>query len=430
MIFVQTDLLRVLRYMMKKRILATIIIMTALILAGCSGGDDKPDIKAVTPTAMPDITGDVSDQTGNNNRNDIGQNSDKDRKPSGDEHGSASGNVTENGHGDDGKLSGDGSNSGTDDGNGSKGTGENGKSTDDGVSDNKSDNGSGAGQNDNNGQSDSDGSNGDNGQGNGDGSNDDNGQNDDSGRNGDDGKSGKTDDDQNMGNSTEDDNGDADAEKLSEEDRLIVEGYWADSFLAWLPIFEYGKYEDFFSDETHDSIVFTNISINSAKDYIGKLRESGFEADPGFVDDDGIAVEDEPEGSFTYKVSNEDDWKVALRYDHDSSTFTISSGYEEEPEEDVYARLLVETPIGLLPAFDMGSVNSTTVEGDMYYAVFTGVDESCSKYVKKLKKAGFVIDPDEGDSDGIIWYNAENEDGFACEFIYTDGFARIGCGTR
>ena len=139
-------------------------------------------------------------------------------------------------------------------------------------------------------------------------------------------------------------------------------------------------------------------------------------------------MESLPHGSFLYSASNEDGWRVSLVYDYDKDYYTIGSGYDIPEEQDIYAQLREETLLGLIPEFEYGIFDSSSQDHDMYYVVFSDVDEECAAYIEELKNAGFINDADEGSSDGIIWYNAYDEEDHYCDFIYTDGFVRLGCG--
>ena len=213
---------------------------------------------------------------------------------------------------------------------------------------------------------------------------------------------------------------------LGDEEQKTVGEYWNNSFLVWLPLFDHGSFNSFYSDETHDYLVFEGINIDMAVDYIRTLNESGFTEDVTCTDGDGEPVEGLPGRSFTYSACNGDGWRVRLIYDYNRDYYTICSGYDPESDTDKYADLMENTPIGLLPEFRYGVLDSSGIDKNMYYAVFSDTEIECSAYTEQLKEAGFVFETDEGDSDGIIWFNGYDEAGNYCDFVYTDGFVRLG----
>ena len=225
-----------------------------------------------------------------------------------------------------------------------------------------------------------------------------------------------------------DDPDDSEDGHSTEEQLAVITEYWNNSFLVWLPLYDYGQFAEFSSDETHDYITFEGINIDMASIYVETLRENGFTIDAECFDAEGNELDELPHGSFQYLVSNEDGWRAGLVYDYDQDRYTISSGYDVPEDPDMYGSLREETPLRYIPEFAYGTFDSSMQDQDMYYAVFSDVDEECAAYIEELKNAGFTEEADEGASDGIIWYNAYDKDGRYCDFIYTDGFVRLGCG--
>ncbi|MBP5331939.1 MAG: hypothetical protein J6Y89_08825, partial [Lachnospiraceae bacterium] len=178
-------------------------------------------------------------------------------------------------------------------------------------------------------------------------------------------------------------------------------------------------------------ITLENISEKDVKSYIKKLTKNGFTIDQTYLSGDGSIISDPEDiaSAYEYHACNEDGWAAGLSYDPDTAILVVSSGYDIAEDNDAYDMLRAETPLGLLPEFSYGSFDSSKQDGGMYYAVFSNVTGDYADYAGALKEAGFNLDIDEGDSDGILWYYAYNEDGYFCEFNYTDGMARIGCGT-
>ncbi len=213
-----------------------------------------------------------------------------------------------------------------------------------------------------------------------------------------------------------------------EKDAETIREYWNDSFLIWLPLFDKGSFESFSSDETHDFIKLSGIKADSVKKYIEKLTGNGFDINRTFTDKNGTPAEGAKEGSFCYFADNDDGWHVSLEYDGDRKTLVIGSGYEDVQNEDVYAQLRNETALAFLPEFTYGEYDSSSQDDDMQYVIFTASEADCRKYIGRIKEAGFTVDADEGDGDGILWYNAADADGHLCEFIYSGGMVKIGCG--
>ncbi|MBO4414743.1 MAG: hypothetical protein J5824_02035 [Lachnospiraceae bacterium] len=225
---------------------------------------------------------------------------------------------------------------------------------------------------------------------------------------------------------TEDDDDDDPDENNAETDE-----YWEGSFLVWLPRFKKGSFSKFNSDETHDFLTLENVSEESVRKYIKTLTKRGFSIDTAYTDAEGNVIaeaEETEERHFIYSAENEDGWSAMLDYDPETRILTIGSGYQMAETTDVYGQLRDETALGLIPEFTYGDFDSSKQDGEMYYAIFSNVTGKYGRYVEQLKKAGFTEDADEGDVDGILWYNAVNEEGYSCEFIYSDGVVRIGCG--
>ncbi len=219
--------------------------------------------------------------------------------------------------------------------------------------------------------------------------------------------------------------GDADPD---DGDRAVITEHWNESFLIWLPPIGSGSFKRFESDETHDYITLEDISVKNVKEYIEKLTGAGFIEDAGYSDVNGAPSEFSENIPFRYSAYNEDGWNVQLDYDPGKSLLTIGSGYDPDTDDDEYARLREETLIGKLPEFIWGDFDSSKQEGSMIYCIFSNVDPECSEYVESLKAAGFTEEADEGSEDGIIWYIASDGEGLMCDFIYTEGAARCGCG--
>ena len=238
----------------------------------------------------------------------------------------------------------------------------------------------------------------------------------------------KPDDNTLTGIPDDEDDRDLTPDPVDSSDKAVIEEYWNDSFLIWLPMIDSGRFKRFESDETHDYITLEDITVKTVKNYIKNLSRNGFSEDAGYSDVNGNPIEFDEDKPFRYSAYNNDGWNVQLDYDPDSRNMTISSGYDSDKDDDEYGTLKAETLIGKLPDFTWGDFDSSKQEGSMVYCIFSNVDPECSDYVKSLKKAGFTEEADEGNEDGIVWYIASNAEGLMCEFIYTEGAARIGCG--
>ena len=214
------------------------------------------------------------------------------------------------------------------------------------------------------------------------------------------------------------------------KDAETIRGYWKESFLVWLPVFETGSFEGFYSDETHDFIKLGNIKPDAVKEYIETLTVNGFDTNRTYTDKNGNQKDDAGKDSFCYYADNYDGWRVSLDYDKTGEKLVIGSGYEDVQSEDVYTKLRNETALAFLPEFTYGEYDSSGQDDDIQYVIFTAAEEDCRKYIGLIKEAGFTIDADEGDEDGILWYNASDAEGHLCEFIYSGGMVRIGCGTE
>ena len=231
-------------------------------------------------------------------------------------------------------------------------------------------------------------------------------------------------------NSGDEGNDDDPEEKTDASEQTVIDEYWKNSFLVWLPEPEGGRFAGFDSDETHDRIILEGMTRKKVLKYIEELEESGFICNAVYENASGEPADGPADGEFGFYACNEDGWSARLRFDPSSGRLTIASGYDVDDAQDIYAELRAGTYLGLLPVFTYGTFDSYNQDGDTYYAVFSNVEGDYSAYCGELKEAGFTEDIDEGDSDGIVWYNAVSMDGYVCEYIYTDGIARIGCGLK
>lgn len=213
-----------------------------------------------------------------------------------------------------------------------------------------------------------------------------------------------------------------DNDRVNDSDADKIREYWSNSFLVWLPVFEKASYLDTAHDETHDYIMLGDISASDIEHYISDLTGAGFNTGAGYIDHPDFRFG----GSLEYSASNSEGWEAFIDYDDATCIAIIGSGYSEPPS-DGYRELMQNTLLGKLPEFTYGTFDSGMNDGSTQYAIFYDADSDCSVYIDELKDAGFILDADEGNESGIIWYNAERPDGLVCEFIYTGGMVRIGC---
>lgn len=201
--------------------------------------------------------------------------------------------------------------------------------------------------------------------------------------------------------------------------------YWSLTYLVWLPEFTSGSFDSKSSDDTYDYAVFTDVTESDVSDYIDLLTEKGFT---------NVYRSETVDGVTEYIAGNADDWRVALSFKNGS--LTIGSGFEdgEEPDSDEEARMLAwsSTVLEYLPIFEGGQYAGFETEEDdviFCYAYFNNVTENdVRKYVVSLQEAGYIYGIDEGDTDGIIWFMALNEDNLSCYVAYDNNIVKIGCG--
>ncbi len=215
----------------------------------------------------------------------------------------------------------------------------------------------------------------------------------------------------------EDDDDDAD-EELSPND-VLRESAWEDSYLIWLPAFGEGYFEQIVTGSTYDYMELSGVSLETAQSYKASLTDAGFTMDP----DEGHA-----DDYLKYSAYNENDWYAEIEYN--AGTLKIGSGYFEREEDDTAAVRDAFAEAGL-PFPEFGELSSCFAGGESgeNYIVLTGVSEKVIQgYIADVTDAGFGIDVDTDEEDGIIWYWAEAANGYCCDIQYFDGAVRISCG--
>lgn len=201
--------------------------------------------------------------------------------------------------------------------------------------------------------------------------------------------------------------------------------YWELTYLIWIPKFTDGFFTDKASDDTFDYAEFTEVNAADVSEYIDTLKSSGFE---------NIKTNTAKGDYIEFAATNKDDWMVRLNYSE--GVLKIGSGFidEDSPssEEELRLNTWNSTALQYLPEFKYGTFVSTTTDTDELtytYAFFSDITEDeVREYVASLKAAGYVYGPDEGDSDGIIWYMAINDDRLNCYLAYDNNLVKIGCG--
>ena len=196
---------------------------------------------------------------------------------------------------------------------------------------------------------------------------------------------------------------------------------WEETFLFRIPEFTEGIYSGYKVEETFDRASFTGVSIADVKEYITILSEAGFIH--------GVETH-EREREIIYIAANEDNWIVELSFA--DGMLSLGSGYREvdKTSPEYLEKIWTSTALIYIPVFEAGRLGSDTEGSDgSHTAVFEDVtDEDVRSYVSLVKEAGFTVDPDEGDSDGFIWYSAEDDNETFCSITYYDGVVRINCG--
>ncbi|MCQ2495894.1 MAG: MSCRAMM family adhesin SdrC [Lachnospiraceae bacterium] len=190
------------------------------------------------------------------------------------------------------------------------------------------------------------------------------------------------------------------------------------TFLVWAPAFEYGIFSGKDSGSTYDYASFTDVSENEFSLYKTKLLNAGY---TDILKDSGSS----------FKAKGSDKWCVTLEYSN--GTLLLGAGFDEESSKnDKSDALYATTMLQYIPKFTAGSYTASESEDDesaFTYIYYSNVSESdVRSYIDSLKKAGYIYACDEGDSDGIIWYIALNEDVFSCYLAYDSGILKLGCG--
>lgn len=216
----------------------------------------------------------------------------------------------------------------------------------------------------------------------------------------------------------------SDAEREMQRSEL-----WMNSFLVWIPELKDGNFVGNSAADTFDYAYFTDIDRNDVLKYIETLSAAGFSHNVETVDRNG---------KIEYSAQNDNLWCVQVKYSDKDDFFNglasleVSSGFWEDGEDagDKLTELYSTTMLRYLPMFTSGYLDSHYPEddGSAYYAVLAGVnDAEVREYIYGLMDAGYIYEVEEGDSDGIIWYSAMNEDELICDLVYSDGIVRIGC---
>lgn len=197
---------------------------------------------------------------------------------------------------------------------------------------------------------------------------------------------------------------------------------WAATFLIWVPEFTEGDFVGVSPEDTFDYGVFENVTDRKAVDeYIALLTAQGFDDDP----ETGSAAP-----TIWYYAGNDQGWRVSVDYNQTTGILKIGSGYDDgygSDNDDQVNKVWSTTALSLLPIPEEGILESYQGGSDSF-AVFGSFSKAyAGQYVEGLKNRGFIYDVDEGESDGVQWYIAEDRDGNCAAFVYSEGVAKIMC---
>lgn len=190
------------------------------------------------------------------------------------------------------------------------------------------------------------------------------------------------------------------------------------TFLIWAPAFEYGVFSGKDSGSTYDYATFTGVSEEEYLRYKSLLTNAGYTT---ILSDTGSL----------YKVRGTEKWCITLEYDNGS--LRLGAGFDEAASSnDRCAVLYATTMLQYIPEFTHGTYTTDESEGDeteFTYIYYSNVSaEEVRSYINSLKNSGYIYGVEEGDSDGIIWYIALNEEVFSCYVAYDNGILKLGCG--
>ncbi len=218
----------------------------------------------------------------------------------------------------------------------------------------------------------------------------------------------------------EGDDGMSDAEgsgSLLSED----ESPWTSSFLLFLPRFDAGVEGNHISEETFDHIIIGGIdSKRVIEDYVEEIKAAGFNVDADYVDHNG---------NIDFHAYNKDGWYATVDYDIGTGKADIACGFFSEKEEKEPGTYFSEEILAVVPMPEAGTLSSGRADKESPYALYEECTlEDAKVYAKALVKAGFDKEVEEGEADGVYWYNAEGPDGIVCDMQYADGMIVIICG--
>ena len=194
---------------------------------------------------------------------------------------------------------------------------------------------------------------------------------------------------------------------------------WQETFLVWIPEFTGGMYHGYEAEETFDRASFAGVDPDEVLEYIAELEAAGFTA---------AAKSDSHASRIAYSAMNADNWAVEVEYGE--GFLKIGSGYYPDTNgtAERLEHIWTVTALAELPRFESGNFASDaeSSDGSSHHAIFEDVTEDDVRaYALLLAQAGYTVDADEGDSDGFIWYSAENADGGFCDLTYYDGILKI-----
>ena len=194
---------------------------------------------------------------------------------------------------------------------------------------------------------------------------------------------------------------------------------WQETFLVWIPEFTGGMYHGYEAEETFDRASFAGVDSDEVLAYITELEEAGFTV---------AAKSDAHASRIAYSAMNADNWAVEV--DYGEGFLKVGSGYYPDASgtAERLEHIWTVTALAELPRFESGNFASDgeSSDGSAHHAIFENVTEDDVRaYMLLVAQAGYTVDADEGDSDGFIWYSAENADGGFCDLTYYDGILKI-----
>lgn len=197
---------------------------------------------------------------------------------------------------------------------------------------------------------------------------------------------------------------------------------WNTTLLVWIPEFTEGTFVGISAAETYDYAVFEEVTDKKSVDkYVQGLITAGFDDDP----ETGSTSQ-----STWFMAGNAQGWQVSVEYNKHTGILKIGSGYNDgygTDNDDQLNKIWSTTSLSILPISEEGILESYLGGQDSYAVLSSFSKQYAAEYVEAVKLSGFIFDVDEGESDGVMWYIAEDTDGNCAAFVYSEGVAKIMC---